>query len=151
LYAQESVSFDVLPTAIWVDGDERIWGVTQETGKMKNSKGEDVAEVLGAAGVVPNGYKIADLEYFCMGERGDQYRGMGWPNIIPTHYMCNPTKDTEYNILEIHYAFTDDGASSYNSEKDITIAAEDAGVINGIIAAIKAIEPLGNLPIKELA
>jgi len=132
-YAQERVCFDVLPTAVWYEGAEVAWGVTQATGEKKNSKGEDV-DALAEAGTVKDGHKIADLEWFCMGERGDQYRGMGWPNTVPTKYMVDP--DKEYHALELHYAFTDEGTSSYRSEKDITIVSEDSSVINGVIEAI---------------
>jgi hypothetical protein len=57
-----------------------------------------------------------------MGERGDQYRNIGWPNVIPTKYLVDPTK--QYDTLEIHFAFTDTGVNSYRSEKDITIVTE---------------------------
>lgn len=56
-----------------------------------------------------------------MGERGDQYRNMGWPNVIETKYLVDPTK--QYDVLELHFAFTDSGVNSYRSEKDITIVA----------------------------
>ena len=119
--AQERVLFDVVPTTIYVDGADLIWG----TQKVENSDTK-----------IGNGKKIADLEYFCLGERGDQYRKIGFPNDIETVGMVDPTKD--YDILEIHYAFTDEGVSSYRSEKDITIAvpadgAEAYTVINSLI------------------
>lgn len=132
-YAQEQVYFDVIPGVIYADGDEVTWGVTQGTGETKNSKGETVT-ALAEAGLVGNGKKIADLEYFCMGERGDQYRNVGWPNSIPTKYLVDASK--EYNTLEIHYSFKDTGVNSYKSDKDITIVAEDVAVINAIITAI---------------
>lgn len=56
-----------------------------------------------------------------MGERGDQYRGKGWPNVIPTKYLVDPTQ--QYHVLELHYAFTDTGVNSYRTEKEITIVA----------------------------
>lgn len=133
-YAQEQVYFEVLPGIVYSDGDEVIWGVTQKTGDTKDSKGEPVTP-LPEAGLVKNGKKIADLEYFCMGERGDQYRNAGWPNVIPTKYLVDP--DKEYNTLEIHYSFKDAGVSSYKSEKDITIVSESADVINSIVDALK--------------
>jgi hypothetical protein len=71
-----------------------------------------------------------------MGERGDQYRNMGWPNVIATTYLVDPSK--EYNVLELHYAFTDTGVNSYRSEKDITIVAEDKAQLNALIGAINS-------------
>lgn len=135
-YAQERVYFEVYPTTVWSDGDEVTWGVTQATGDKKNSKGEDVDTVLEAAGTIKDGHKIADLEYFCMGERGDKYRNVGWPHVIPTTYLVDPTK--EYNVLELHYAFTDSGTTSYKSEKEITIVAEDVAVLNSIISELNS-------------
>jgi len=117
-YAQERVYFEAIPTAIYVDGDEQVWGSVEES----------------TEGVVKDGKKIADMEFFYMGERADQYRYVGWPHIVPTKYLVDPSK--EYNALEIHFAFTDTGASSYKSEKDITIVAEDASVINDLVSAL---------------
>jgi hypothetical protein len=78
-----------------------------------------------------------------MGERGDQYRNVGWPHVIKTTYLVDPTK--QYNVLELHYAFTDTGVNSYRTEKEITIVAEDASVLNEIIGAINTASGL-NIP-----
>lgn len=118
-YSQTGVDFEVTPTTIYEDGVEVIWGKAE-----KGYSGETVKD----------GKKIADLEYFCMGERGDQYRNVGWPNVIPTRYLVDP--DKEYNTLDIHYNFVDTGTESYKSEKEITIVAEDKAVIQSLIDAI---------------
>lgn len=127
--AQERVYFDVVPTTVYDGTTDLIWGnVADQTATTK----------------IGNGKKIADLEYFLLGERGDQYRKIGWPNDVETVGMVDPTKT--YDVLEIHYAFTDTGINSYKSEKDITIAvptavkSTDGGgadytVINAIIGA----------------
>lgn len=115
---QRPVYFDVLPGLIMVEGDEVIWG------KVEDTESE---------GTVKNGKIIADLEYFCMGERGDQYRGIGWPNVIPTKYMVDPTK--EYHTLDIHYAYVGANESVQKSEKDITIVCADLAEMNKIIGA----------------
>lgn len=117
--AQVPVYFDVYPTTITVDGDERIWG------KIEDTESE---------GYVGNGKNIADLEYFCMGERGDIYRGAGWPNVITTTYLVDPSK--EYYTLDIHYAYVGANESVQKSEKDITIVAADKATINSIISAV---------------
>lgn len=69
-----------------------------------------------------------------MGERGDQYRYMGYPNYIPTKYLVDPEK--EYHVLDIHYAYTDEGTHSYRSEKDLSVVSADAATMNSIITAI---------------
>lgn len=128
LEQQLPVLFEAQPTTIYTDGDDYVWGKVYDA----TTKKADV--VVGETGR-GNGHDIADLEYFAMGERGDQYRMVGWPNIIPTTYLVEP--DKEYNVLELHHAFTDDGISSYRSEKDITIVSTDASVIDSITDAIK--------------
>jgi len=119
--AQERVYFDVVPTTIYTGGDDVIWGTVTEVSPTTT---------------VGNGKKVADLEWFCMGGRGDQYRYQGWPNYIPTTYLVDPTKD--YSLLELHFAFTDTGVNSYRSEKDITIAVPNgaAGHVYDVINAI---------------
>lgn len=101
---QVPVYFEVQPTTITVGGDEVIWGIAEDTDP---------------SGVIENGKKIADLEYFCMGERGDIYRGAGYPNDIKTTYLVDPT--IAYNVVDIHYAYVGSNESVQKSEKDITI------------------------------
>lgn len=117
--SQTPVYFTVQPVEIIIDGDERIWGTVE----------------MGTNGTIGNGKVIADLEYFCMGERGDIYRGIGWPNNIPTTYLIDPSKT--YNVLDIHYACVGSNESVQKSEKTITIACEDKTVLNQIINAVK--------------
>ncbi len=126
---QAVIPFEVQPVDVLVDGDHRIWGKVEAYDPQVS---------------LPEGQLIADLEYFCMGERGDQYRNMGWPNVIPTKYLVDPSK--EYDVLNIHYFYQGDGISVQKSEKDIQIVVprpgkEDYTNINALIAAIKAVVP----------
>ena len=123
---QTPVYFEVQPTTIEVEGDERIWG------KVENSE---------RANTIANGQLIADLEYFCMGERGDVYRGISFPNAITTKYLADPTK--AYHTLDIHYAYVGDNESVQKSEKTITIACKDKTVLNNIIGAVNTATGLG--------
>lgn len=114
---QVPVYFEVYPTTILVDGDQRVWGtVTASTGDS-----------------IGDGKKIADLEYFLMGERGDQYRNINWPNSIPTTYLVDPT--LEYHIFDIHYAYTGSNEGVQKSEKTISIVCADKTALNNIITA----------------
>lgn len=122
---QAFIPFTVQPTTVIVDGDEYIWGVV-EAQESKNK--------------VENGHNIADLEYFCMGARGDHYRMMGYPNVIKTTYLVDPT--AKYDTLNIHYAFTDSNESVQKSEKDITIVCVDDGSHTDMKALITAINAL---------
>lgn len=113
--AQTPVYFTVQPVAVMADGDERIWATVTES----------------TNGTVGNGKAIADLEYFCMGERGDIYRGTGFPHNIPTTYLVDPTKT--YYTLDIHYAYVGNNESVQKSEKDITIVCSDKTTFNDIV------------------
>lgn len=115
--AQTPVYFTVQPVAVMVNGDERIWATVTE----------------GTNGTIGNGKKIADLEYFCMGERGDMYRGIGFPNNIVTTYLVDPTKT--YYTFDIHYAYVGNNESVQKSEKDITIVCSDKTEFNKIVTA----------------
>lgn len=125
--AQTPVYFTVQPTTVLVNGDERIWGTVTDN---KN------------AGTIDNGKKIADLEYFCMGERGDIYRGVGFPHNISTTYLVDPT--VKYNVIDIHYAYVGSNESVQKSEKTITLVVPKVGannqtsneLTNNIISAI---------------
>ena len=123
---QTSVYFEVQLTTVVVEGDERIWGKVADA---------EMANTIG------NGQLIADLEYFCMGERGDVYRGAAFPNVIPTKYLVDPTKT--YHTLDIHYAYVGDNESVQKSEKDITIVCADKAELNKIISAINTATSLG--------
>lgn len=116
---QVPVYFEVYPTTVTFNSDERIWGVTEK---------ED------SNTTVKDGHIIADLEYFCMGERADQYRNIGWPNSIPTEYLVDPTK--EYHVLDLHYAYVGSNECVQKSEKDITIVSTDKAIINSLVDAI---------------
>ena len=116
------VYFQVLPTTV-TDATlgEVEWGTVSDYTSTYNQ-------------VVGNGYKYADLEYFCMGERGDQYRNIGWPKSIPTKYFVDPT--ATYYSLDIQYAYKGTCEDIQNSEKTITILAPAKATIDSIITAL---------------
>ena len=120
IMAQTPVYFTVQPTTVLVNGDDRIWGTVTE----------------GTNGTVGNGKAIADLEYFCMGERGDIYRGVGFPNNIPTTYLVDPSKT--YYTFDIHYAYVGSNEAVQKSEKTITIVGSDKTKMNSLITAFNS-------------
>lgn len=124
--SQDAVNFEIVPASVLVDGDEVLWAVANDEGKIA---------ITDSTTVIGNGKKIADLEYFCMGERGDQYRKVAGINALPVEYMVDPTK--EYDVLDIHYSFSDTGVNVQKSEKHITIVGE-AKATGDVISAIKA-------------
>lgn len=118
---------------IEVDGQERLWGT---------------ATVVTPTKTVPDGHLIADLEYFCMGARGDIYRGMGYPNTIKTTYLVDPS--AVYDVLDIHYFYTGSNESVQKSEKTITLVAVDDGSHTAMNALINAINTASGLKIANL-
>ena len=119
---------------ILVDSEERLWGVATKATHAKT---------------VPNGHLMADLEYFCMGARGDIYRGMGYPNIIKTTYLADP--DATYDTLDIHYFYTGSNESVQKSEKTITLIAVNDNSHTVMNNLIKAINTASGLTIATLS
>lgn len=100
---------------------------------------------------IKDGPKVADMEYFFMGERGDQYRMVGFPDYVPTKYLVDPTK--EYDLINIHYFYTGSNESSQKSEKDIILAVPTSAsnqTTNGIVAAINALITASGVTINTL-
>lgn len=139
--ALERVYFDVVPTTVYDGTDDLIWSKPEV--KVSDTK-------------VGNGRKIADLEYFLLGERGDQYRKIGWPNDIETKGVVDTTGKTDYDVLDIHYSFSDTGVNSYKTEKEITIVVPSAGekdftVMNELIKKFNTATGLSVEELKDTA
>lgn len=109
------------------DGESSHWGIVKK---------------VASDTFVNDGHKMADLEYFCMGERGDFYRNMRWPYVIHTQYLVDPSK--EYNVVDMHHFFQGEGVDNQASEKDITFVVPAEGdtaaakivLANSLITAI---------------
>lgn len=131
---QAFIPFEVQIVPVTIDGLEVVWGKV-EAQDPENS--------------VDNGKSIADLEYFCAGFRGDEYRGMGYPNNFDTTYLVDPAK--KYDTLDIHYAYVGSNESVQKSEKDITLVCEDDGSHTAMKALIDAINTAAGLSIADPA
>lgn len=93
-------------------------------------------EAASTTAVVTSGYKVSDMEYFAMGERGDQYRMAGYPDVIETEYLINdPSK--AYHVLVVHYAYKGANDTSYNSEKDLIIVSQTLSDLEDIVTDLK--------------
>lgn len=104
------VLFHVECGQITVNGETDTWGSTE----------------YGSTGSIKNGYKVAEMEYFYHGERGDIYRGMGYPNTVTTKLKAIP--DAEYKLYE--YDLTTDSCGDYNASSPVskicvTVAIKD--------------------------
>lgn len=118
------VDFTVSAANIVKDGEEveAFTGLTEDDGTGLTISGS---------------YKLADMEYFAMGERGDEYRGMGYPDTIKTKYLIDVTKS--YDVLVIHYAYKGANDQSHKSEKDMIIALPDGATVENLVSALEAL------------
>ena len=122
--SQRPVIFTATAPTITEDGVEvnpfEIENVVNHPEKDKNGKD------------LKNGKIIADMEYFYMKERADQYGMLNWPNYVKTEYLVDPSKD--YDTLDIHYAYIGANEGVQKSERDITLVIEEGGTT---VTAIK--------------
>lgn len=107
-----TVSFDIAGTNDVVDA----WGT------------DTVApSAIDSNTVIPASYKLADLEYFSYGERGDYYRGSMWPNNYEPTYMINPAS-CSYDVLTIQYFWQGHAENIQKSPRTIQIAGASADI-----------------------
>lgn len=137
---QKPTIFTVNPT--WVNAgtasapNEVVWGdVIYNNGKKVVGGADpyntiDTSNAPAAAGSIVNSKLMADYEYFYMGERGDQYRMVGFPNYVPTTYLVDPTNAYGYDTIAIHFAYVGANHAVQKSEKDITILVPRASTDN---------------------
>lgn len=130
--------FDVMPTDVIYEGENVIWGKVLMNGATKFTDGTDKGETVAptpATRAYSNSHTIMDLEYFCMGERGDQYRNVCWPKVINTKYLV--TEQTNgYYVLDIHYAYIGDGMENQASEKTLTLVSTTKSLLETIATNI---------------
>lgn len=88
----------------------------------------DKSKIYGVGGcgaaeahLMPNGRRVADLEYWSMGERGDQERHRAWPNNVATKYMADPSQ--VYDWLNIRFYWAGAHEEVQRSERELTVAA----------------------------
>lgn len=158
---QKPVLFTVEPTLVNNGTDDVVWGDVVYSDKRKTTGGASPANSIvasgqpAAAGTVVNSKLMADYEYFYMGERGDQYRMVNWPDYIPTTYLVDANWQYGYDTVAIHYAYVGANHSVQKSEKDITFVVPRASTDStasavgalaaSILAAIKAALPTAGL------
>lgn len=107
---------------------EDVWGtVTDITASNINTVG--------------NGRMVADMEWFYIGERADQYREAGFPNSFVTTYLADPTKS--YEFLNIDFFYAGNAEDVQKSPKTLSIATAEATLIDGILAVIQPVEDDG--------
>ena len=73
---------------------------------------------------ISGAYELADLEYFCYGERGDVYRGSIWPNNYEPTYLINVA--SSYDVLTVQYYWQGNVENIQKSPRTIQIAGTTA-------------------------
>ena len=103
---QTRVEFIAIPDTIIYSGEEVAWG-------------EEPVQIAGST-TIGNGKKVADMEYFYHGERGDYNREAAWPNNWPLVTQIDPSKS--YDLIDIHWYWIGNNHAIQRSEKDLTLA-----------------------------
>lgn len=104
----DQVHFVLHTVPINVDGSQVPWGVITDT--TSTNTGNQVT----------NGKMVADMEWFYIGERADQFRGVGYPDNFETKYLADPSKT--YDFIDIQFYYSGDAEDVQRSKKMITLA-----------------------------
>jgi len=145
-------------TAIIIEAAEQPWvlgksaadrvSISVSYDKIR-SGGVDVAwatvtnNVAHPSGQIKNSKKIADLEWFAFGERGDIYRGINWPNNFEFNGLVDPAATYGYHVIELTWAYQGDAEDIQKSPKELVIVSPAEGdttytVINAVAADINS-------------
>ena len=90
-----------------------------------------------------NNHRLADLEYFAKGEKGNVNSLMGFPYNIPADLYVDSklaTVSRGYDVLAVHYAYVGPDANNQKSERDILFVEPAGGSNLDIIAATLGID-----------
>ena len=141
------ITFVIMESTISNGTNEVYWADVVYSNGKKITGGLEVSEsiqstYLPSGDTVVNSKLAAELEYFAMGERADLYRGMGWPDYIPTEYIVDPTNAYGYDMINIHYAYMGSNHAVQMSEKDLTILVPRASTDNDSPNELNAIGAL---------
>ncbi len=124
-----TLPFEVVAEPVEIDNIEVDWATITPAAVAKDS-----SDTLAGA------RKLADLEWFCLGERGDIYRGITWPlNFDPT-YQIDATGATAYSVVDLTYFYMGNNEDIQHSRKTITLACA------GVSAATAAAALVGVFP-----
>lgn len=105
----DKVDFTVAADSIVASGIETEWATISDAS-------------IHIGGDVNNSKMIADLEYFCAGERGDMYRGIGFPNNFEFKPLVNPAATYGYDIINIAFYYSGDAEDIQRSTKELVLA-----------------------------
>ena len=78
---------------------------------------------VSAQASIPAYFKIAELEHFCMGERGDVFRGYNYPNDYRPTLLVKTDGTVTYDMLTIEYYWSGEGNAVQQSPRTLHIVA----------------------------
>lgn len=118
-FAEAASTIEIGTSPVWVSGTERNdWLVDDEGNPV-------VFKDYGTTSIA-NTHKIADLEYFAKGERGNSNALAGWPDNIEPDLYIDSKDTTGYAVLTVHYAFVGSNDEVQKSERDAIFVAKQA-------------------------
>lgn len=133
-FEETLMKIDVQVAPVTLEGEE-------ETEWLANYKFAAMPSTVTAVKAIPNTHRIADLEYFCKGERGTSNALVGWPDTPDYKGKVNPDSANGYDVVTIHCAFVGANASNQKSEKDLVFVAEGGlETLSTKLTAIKGIK-----------
>lgn len=119
------INFDIFTLPIKTVDAEQPWGIVTDITK-------DNVNTVG------NGRMVADMEWFYIGERADQFRGYGYPNNFDTNYLADASKS--YKFINIDFYYSGDAEDVQRSKKTLTIATADATTLAALWTALETAE-----------
>lgn len=119
------INFDIFTLPIKTVDAEQPWGIVTDITK-------DNVNTVG------NGRMVADMEWFYIGERADQFRGYGYPNNFDTNYLADASKS--YKFINIDFYYSGNAEDVQRSKKTLTIATADATTLAALWTALETAE-----------
>lgn len=118
-FTEATSTIEIGTSPVWVSGTERNdW--------LVDGNGDPVKFEDEATPSIPNTHKLADLEYFAKGERGNSNSLACWPDNIEPDLYVDKTDGTGYAVLTVHYAFVGSNDEVQKSERDAIFVAKQA-------------------------
>lgn len=141
VHEDKPVFFDVRPGVVMRNSFEYSWGlvkpieVADEANYVIYNGTNEYDDGLPNATHLPNGRKVASLEWATTAMRGDTDKDFNWPMNIKTNYEVNP--NAQYDMIDIHFYKTLSQDSVQKSEKQLTIAvpANNTAIVTALETA----------------
>ena len=136
-FVEAASTIEIGTSPVWVSGTERNDWLVDDEGNPVQFK--DYGSTT-----IANTHKIADLEYFAKGERGNSNAFAGWPDNIEPDLYIDSKDTTGYAVLTVHYAFVGSNDEVQKSERDAIFVAKQANksLLDTIATAVNALDKI---------